>query len=136
MVDGYFKCKQEVIKGENYAEIVRKARRIYHTHSRQTRRDPFVRSPYFNKEKVFLNTFWNHINTKRQKDRKRRLVFYSCAIELIEGSRIQPEAPFKSKTEQLFRFQGLSADSQQFIVQIREELKTGKKYFTSVFPLE
>ncbi len=136
MTEEFYKCKQETIRGENYAEIVRKARRIYHDLSRQTRRDPFIRSPHFNKEKVFLNSFWDHLNTKRQKDRKRRLKFYGCAIELIERNRLRPGAPFKSKTEQLFRFKGISADGQQFIVQIREELKTGRKYFTSVFPLE
>lgn len=134
MSGDFYQCKQELIKGDNYAEIVKKARRIYHILSRQTRRDPFVRSPYFNKEKVFLNSFWNHLNTKRQKDRKRRLVFYGCAIELIVENRTQPDTPFKSKNERLFRFKGVSADEHQFTVQIREELSTGKKYFTSVFP--
>jgi len=136
MTEEFYKCKLETIRGENYAEIVRKARRIYHDLSRQTRRDPFIRSFYFNKEKVFLNSFCGHLNTKRQKDRKRRLKFYGCAIELIERNRLRPEAPFKSKSEQIFRFKGVAADSQQFIVQIREEMKTGRKYFTSVFPLE
>ena len=134
MTDGFYKCKRAVIKGENYAEIVKKARRIYHELTRQTKRDPFIRSSYFDKEKVFLNPFWSHINIKRQKDRKRRLVFYGCAIELIIENRTLPDIPFKSKTEQLFRFKGVSADGQEFTVQIREELRTGKKYFTSVFP--
>lgn len=134
MTNEVYRCKQEIIKATDYAETVKKARRIYHDLERK--RDPFVRSAYFEKDKIFINTFWDHLKPKPQRDRRRRLKFYGCALELIQRSRVKPESPFRTKSENLYRFSGESADGQKFVVQIREESKTGRKYFTSVFPLD
>lgn len=131
-----YRCRQGVVGGKDYAEIVRKARHIYHDIARQTKREPFIRSAYFDKDKVFLNSFWTHLNTKRQNDRKRRLRFYACALELIQNTRIKPEIVHETMSELIYRFSGLTASEESFIVQIRQETKNGRKYFTSVFPFE
>lgn len=38
------------------------------------------------------------------------------------------------KTEALHRFAGLTKDKELFYVQIKEDLRTDRKYFMSVFP--
>lgn len=129
-----YKCKVGTIKGSDYAEVMKKARQIFHGLEKNPKREAHIRSAYFRDQKIFLNSFWGHLNTKSPRDKMRRLRFYSCAIELIMNSRLDPEIPFKNEDERLYRFSGLSADGQLFTVQIREELKTSKKYFTSVFP--
>jgi hypothetical protein len=59
------------------------------------------------------------------------------AIELISNSRLEPiskENPNK-RTEVLHRFVGVTIDKDIFFVQIKEDKKTGKKYFISTYPL-
>jgi hypothetical protein len=73
---------------------------------------------------------------KNQNDRFRRLKLYECAIDLIQNSRIVPVSK-KSKEkplEILHRLYGINANNQFFIVQIKESIKTGEKFFISVFP--
>ena len=69
----------------------------------------------------------------------RRLRFYGCALDLIRNSKKQPElAPIDDldkSTETLYRFFGQSKDGERFAVQIKEDKRSGEKYFISVFPL-
>ncbi len=61
---------------------------------------------------------------------------YAAALEVIKNSNIHPEAvenPNK-KRELLYRFKGKTKDGILFTVQIKEDKKSGAKYFISVFP--
>ncbi|OGJ43197.1 hypothetical protein A3B60_03385 [Candidatus Peregrinibacteria bacterium RIFCSPLOWO2_01_FULL_39_12] len=74
-------------------------------------------------------TFFNKI---------RRVKYFPCAIELIKNTKFDPiskEDP-NSKSDILHRFTGITADKEIFFVQIKEDKKTAKKYFISVFPFD
>jgi hypothetical protein len=134
---GAFNCQSKSLPGSQYAELAKQARKLFHEIEKMTKRQPYIRSPYFDKEKIFLNSFWQHLEKKGLRDKARRLKLYNCAIELIGNSRLGPSnEPYKSDTEILYRFLGLSADNRKFVVQIREDRKSGQKYFSSVFPYE
>ena len=135
MAEITYRCKTKTLPGTQYAELNRAARKIFHEIEKKTKRQTYIRCPYFNKEKVFIKSFWDHLTTKGMRDKARRVKLFSCAIELIkENKAIKPEIIFKSKREEVYRFAGISADERKFSVQIRHDFKTGHKYFTSVFP--
>jgi CRISPR/Cas system-associated endoribonuclease Cas2 len=72
----------------------------------------YVRSLYFNKEKVFL--------------------------DLIQNSKFEPtskENPNK-RSEILHRFAGITSEKDLFFVQIKENKQSGTKWFMSVFPVD
>ena len=131
-----YQTKIKKLTGTSYEEVMKKARHLYHIEERRTKRQAYVRSAYFKKDKVFLNQFWSHLSQKRQRDRKRRLYYYSCAIDLIRHSRIKPVAkPNPNKpSEIVHRFVGITREKEVFFVQIAENKKTANKYFMSVFP--
>ncbi len=136
MRETLFHCQQPSLRGTSKPELIRKARRIYHQYEKRTKRQPYVRSAYFAGSKVFLTSFWDHLKSKPQRDQSRRLKLYPCALELIQETRIAPVVVFQDSHVRLYRFTGDSLDNQVFSVQIREERKTGRKYWTSVFPVE
>ncbi|MDR0979598.1 MAG: hypothetical protein LBM12_00355 [Candidatus Nomurabacteria bacterium] len=129
----YFQSQYSKIKGTAPLEIERKAKAHYEIFAKHAgRRQAFIRSAYFKKEKVFLKTFWDHIYAKSRKDRERRLRFYICALDLIANTRKTPvEKAVGSDT--LFRFYGKAKDGCMFIVQIKRD-KNNKKFHMSVFP--
>lgn len=130
-----YKCKSKTLPGTQYAELNRVARKIFHEIEKKTKRQPYIRCPYFDKDKIFIKAFWDHLATKGMRDKARRVKLYSCALELIrENKTSKAEKIFKSKREEIYRFAGISADERKFSVQIRHDHKTGNKYFTSVFP--
>jgi hypothetical protein len=135
----FFKTKNQKSSGSKYEEVNLKARFMYKKISNKTKRRPYVRSVYFNKEKIFLGLFWSHLNDKQGwKDRFRRLKLFPCAIDLIQNTRVDPESkdnPNKS-SEILHRFYGVTPDGEKFCVQIKEDKRTGEKFFLSVFPYE
>lgn len=96
-----------------------------------------MRSAYFNKSKIFLAIFWEHLFSKENwKDRVRRLRYFIAAVELLEKSRFEPrskENPNK-KGEILHRFTGITKDNVVFYVQVKENKNTGQKHLISVFP--
>ena len=101
-------------------------------------KQPYVRSAYFKKEKVFFNYFWPHIFQKPPKERFKRLKYFKAAVELAKNSRNRPaskENPNK-RGEILHRFAGLTRDKEVFFIQIKEDKKSKKKYFMSCFPPE
>jgi hypothetical protein len=131
-----YKTKATTLKGTSYEELVKVSRKKYGEVKSQSRRSPYVKSKYFNGSKVFLNLFWDHIVQKRRGERVKRLVFYGCALELIKETRIPPEVAVKEKLVKVlyYRFNGISRDGLEFIVQVKENKSTGRKDFMSVFP--
>ncbi len=131
-----YKTKVKRLAGTDYYEVYSKAKFLYKTISSRTKRRPYVRSAYFNKEKVFLDYFWHHIGTKSQRDRLRRLKQYACAIDLIKNSKMEPNSKLNSDkpSEILHRFSGMNGSGDNFLVQITEDIKNEEKSFMSVFP--
>jgi len=123
-------------RGTSYNELVRKARKEYNVIKSHTKRQPYARSKYFRKDKVFIKLFWDHLDQKNRHDRTRRLSFYACAIELIRNTVFEPSSRENPNSigEILHRFEGISADGQLFCVQIKEDKRSGRKDFISAFP--
>ena len=128
-----YKSRFYRLKGSSDMEVERKAKNYYNEIDKRTRhRQTFVRSAFFNKEKVFLKTFWDHIYSKTPKERERRLRYYICSIDLITNTKTNPTE--KQVGQDIFyRFYGLSKDNGNFIVQIRKNRKN-QKFHMSVFP--
>lgn len=131
-----YRTKASVIPGTDYREVHSRARQIYDREKKRTRRRAYVRSAYFNKEKVFIDLFWQHLHQKNWRDRVRRLKYYPVALELIRHSKNDPHIrrnPNKT-SEILYRFQGITADGKQFTVQIKENMKRRQKFLISIYP--
>lgn len=131
-----YQTKVNKLSGTQYAEVSRQAREIYNQIKRKTKRRPYIRSAYFNKEKIFLEFYWQHLYEKsNHRDKIRRIKYFPCAIELIENSRFEPiskKNPNRS-SEILHRLIGSTPSGEQFIVQIKEE-NSGQKWLVSIFP--
>jgi hypothetical protein len=134
-----YKTKTNKLSGTSHKEINKKAQVVYNEIKRKTKRRPYVRSVYFKKSKIFVGLFWSHLYDKVNRgDRDRRIKLFPCAIDLIQNTKIDPESrdnPNKS-SEILHRFYGLSRDNEKFCVQIKEDKRTGEKFFVSVFPYD
>jgi hypothetical protein len=128
-----YRTKIKPVPGTNYSEVYPRAWALYKQIASKTKRRPYVRSAYFNKEKVFLDLFWD-VRQKNLRDRARRLKYYPCALDLIGYSRIRPSSQLNPmrKSEILHRFTGIYMDK-LFHVQIKE-YKSGEKHFISIFP--
>ena len=124
------------LRGTDYREVSRRARRIYKEIASTSRRKPYIRSAYFKNEKVFLDYFWQHLQQKNWQDRFRRLKYYPCALEVIRYSNNAPIITRNpnNASEIFYRFIALTASKEQFCVQIKEETNNGQKHFISVFP--
>lgn len=133
-----YQTKAKKLPGTNYGEVRKNALLVFQEIKKKTKRRPYIRSVYFNKQKVFFDYFWDHIFQKRPKERMKRLKYLEAAIELIRYSRNSPTSkqnPNKPN-EILHRFAGLTKDKELFYVQIKEDKRTGKKYLMSCFPPE
>jgi hypothetical protein len=126
-------CK---LSGSNYREIKKKADILLTEIRRKTKRRPYLRSDYFYKEKIFFEYFEEHLRQKNFSDRIRRLKFIQASLELLKYSRNAPEISENRNRagEKLYRFKGKTADGYLFVVQVKENKKTGQKYFMSCFP--
>ncbi|MEK7561768.1 MAG: hypothetical protein AAB541_02805 [Patescibacteria group bacterium] len=131
-----FKSKYSTLPGSNHDEVIRRAHREHNAIKRRTKRQPYVRSRYFNKDKIFLNIFWNHLVQKRRGEQTARAKLYLCAIDLLRNTPHDPESIFSYErpNEILHRFFGNTSDGIMFYVQVRQNKKTGRKDFMSVFP--
>jgi hypothetical protein len=132
-----YKSKFGLLAGTTYREIVSSARREYHTlQKRNPRRIPNIRSAYFAKDKIFLNIFWEHIKQKHPADQERRLKLYAAAIDLIRNSKEAPDTILSKDAlnTMMHRFYGTTKNGDPFIVQIKENKRTNRKDFMSVFP--
>ena len=134
-----YQSKEVALRGSNFSEINKKAFRLYSEIKKRTKRRPYIRSAYFKKEKIFISLFWEHLHSKfNHRDKVRRVKYFACAIELIQKSRFDPESKENADrhSEMLHRFAGKSKDGQLFFVQIKEDKRSGKKSFISVFPMD
>jgi hypothetical protein len=131
-----YQCKSTKLSGTSYNEIERQARELHKRVAARTKRSPYIRCAYFRKDKIFIDLFWQHLNQKRQRDRKRRLRYYACALELLRNARLEPATKENANKsgEILHRFAGISGDGDLFYVQVKEVKRTGNKFFMSVFP--
>jgi len=120
-----YPTKIKKLPGTSYAEIREHAIFLFNQIKRKTKRRPYVRSAYFNKQKIFFDYFWQHLFEKSFKERVRRLKYFGCALDLIKNSRNEPisfENPHRH-SEILHRFAGLSKEKELFYVQIKEDKK-------------
>lgn len=133
-----YPTKMRKLPGSNYSEVRKRALILFNQIEKRTKRRPYIRSAYFNKQKVFFDYFWQHLFQKNFKERTKRLKYFEAALEVIRKSRNHPtsfENPHK-KGEILHRFAGLTKEKELFYVQIKEDKRSGKKYFMSCFPAE
>jgi hypothetical protein len=131
----YYQSKYERIRGSNDKELFYEARQIYNKYgNKNKRRLPYARSKYFGGQKVFLNEYFKHLNDKLPSERKRRVVFLKCAIDLIINNKFDPVQNFIADKIEYYRFAGISADGHLFVVQISKN-KKGNRYFMSAFPV-
>lgn len=132
-----YHSKYGKLPGSSLEELIKLARREYHVIQKRTpRRVPYVRSRYFTKDKIFISNFWDHLNQKSPKERVRRLKLYSCAIDLLRNSNLAPDTIFKNDdlNSALHRFYGQTQNGEDFCVQVKENKRTNRKDFISVFP--
>lgn len=132
-----YKSKYGKLPGTSYADKMAAARREYHIAQKRTpRRQPYVRSSYFKNDKVFINPFWDHLKPKRAGDQQRRLVLFACALDLIRHTSYAPKSiyGFGNPNIAVHRFEGISKEGIRFTVQIKENKRTNRKDFMSVFP--
>ena len=132
-----YKTKTSRIHGKKYSIVHKEAFAVYQEIKKKSKRRPYLRSKFFNNEKIFLELFWQHLYQKLNlRDKTRRLRFFTCAIGLIKNSTIPPTTkinPNKS-SEILHRFFGKSNNGEYFCVQIKEDRRTNQKWLMSVFP--
>lgn len=132
-----YKTRTHKFAGTDFHEVRKKAFGLYAGIKRKSKRRTYVRSVYFNKEKIFLDLFWHHLFDKvNWQDRFRRVKYFGCAIELIQKSHYAPKSKENpnNPSEILHRFYGSTADHEAFYVQIKEDKRTGQKFLISTFP--
>lgn len=97
-----------------------------------------IRSKYFTKDKIFIGAFWDHTNKKSPSERVRRLKLYSCALDLIRNTTYAPDTIHTStdKDSSSHLFYGTTKDGILFCVRIHESKRTGRKEFTSAYPVK
>jgi hypothetical protein len=131
-----YQCKQGKLPGgSNYRRVMKAARLEYHTLQSNPRRRTYIKAQYFDKEKVFIDLFWEHLKQMRPADRIRRLKLYACALELIANCTLSPKIKINPNNvnETLYRFKGTSKEGAIFYVQIKENRKE-RKDFISIVP--
>lgn len=131
-----YRTKAVPLSGSSGTEIRRQAEAIMRTERSGTKRQPYVRSSYFRNSKIFIQPFWQHAWDKSWRDRARRLKYLPCALELIRHSHLAPvtRQSAQNPDDLLHRFKGVTSSGEAFFVQIRENKKTDRKDFMSVFP--
>lgn len=130
-----YTSKYPRLSGSSYDEVLKRSRAEYHVVAQSSKRQPYVRSKYFNSSKIFLDVFWTHLMQKHPKERRKRLRFYKAAIELLRSSREVPEVSFSAddRTIVLYRFYGMTKDGEHFCVQVKEDKRSSRRDFMSVF---
>lgn len=132
-----YKAKAGKLGGTDFYEVRAAAMLIFKKIKKKSRRQPYLRSVYFKKDKVFLNLFWHHLFDKDNwRDRMRRLQYFEAALELIERTRFEPQSKYNPNkgNEILHRFIGVTKEGDLFFVQIKENLRNKKKFLMSIFP--
>ena len=128
----YYQSKYEKLRGSSDKEVFYEARQEFNKYQKK-RRLPYIRSKYFNGQKVFLTMFWTHLNQKGPVERKRRIGFIRAAFDLIRNSYIAPVVePQEIPREIYYRFYGKTKSGDKFAVQVMKD-KKGNRYFMSCF---
>jgi|SRR5579859_447695 len=132
-----WKVKTPIIKGKSYKVVNKVARRIFHEIERRTKRKPYIRSEYFEKQKIFLTFFWDHLSSKTNQDRLRRLKFFECGLELIQKTQYKPTVKLNPNNpkETFYRFLGVTNGNLFFDVQLKRD-KDGNLELISIFPVK
>ncbi|MCL5407287.1 MAG: hypothetical protein M1429_02215 [Patescibacteria group bacterium] len=131
-----YKTKKHKIPGSSFKEINKIAKHIFKQIQSRTKRTPYIKSKYFQGQKIFLNLFWHHLFEKHESDRVRRLKYFDCALDLIKNSTCKStikENPNK-RSELLYRFMGITQQGEKFYVQIKENKISGRKDLISIVP--
>lgn len=130
-----FQSKASLLPGSSYNEVQVIARLEHNKIVALTKRQAYARSIYFNKQKIFLSVFWEHTMQKNRKKRTERLKLYSAAVDLIRNTRHDPETVIEKNNPSvlLHRFYGITRDRVQFCVQVKQNKRTGRLDFMSVF---
>ncbi len=134
-----YKTRTKKFSGTEFREVHKLAFGLYSKIKKKSKRRTYMRSAYFEKEKIFLDLYWHHLFEKSNwRDRVRRMRYFGCAIELIQESRFTPNLTKNPNVphEMLYRFYGTTPDSEVFCVQIKENLKKKQKFLISVFPVD
>ena len=133
-----YQSKCGKLSGTNFSEVARDARAVLRKLTTKTRRRPHVRSAYFKKSKIFIGPFFAHTHEKSWQDAVRRMKLFPCAIDLVKNSRYEPLSKQDPNNPHimLHRFGGATRQKELFYVQIKEDKRTGNKYFMSCFPPE
>ena len=131
-----YKSKYAQLPGSSYEEVVHLARIEFNTIRKLSKRQPYIRSVYFSKDKIFLTLFWDHLAQKHRGEKLARLKLYVCALDLLRHTTYSPVTILdNTKTDVLLhRFVGISRDSKTFFVQVKHNSRNGRKDFVSVFP--
>lgn len=131
-----FRCTVLLLPGHRFAEIMPQARTFFRAIQKRTKRRAYVRSAYFQKEKIFFDYFWEHLQRKSLPDRARRLRYLPCALELIRQTRHDPITFIDPRQPQLIkhRFLGITPSDGHFSVIILQDRKSGKKQLLSCYP--
>lgn len=131
-----FPVKAQPFPGTRYAEVAPQARALLRQIAKRTKRQPYIRSAYFRKDKIFFTYLWNHISQKTWRERARRLKYLPCAIELIEKSRNTPTTKDNPnrRDEALHRFEGKTKSGIRFAVQVKEDKRKRRKELISIYP--
>lgn len=130
-----FRSKHNRYGQTSYVDVVKWARTIYKPLADQTKRQLYVRSAYFDNQKILLATFWIHLKQKNIRDRTRRLRFFEAAIDSIKNNKTEPELKVtKNGQYRYYRFFGITKDDKLFFVQIKENIKNKRKDLISIFP--
>jgi len=130
-----YQTKAKKLPGSNYQEVYAAARRCYNEIKKKTKRRPYIRASYWQKEKVFFDYCWPHLAQKPPRERMRRLRYLAAAIELLQKSRYAPatKSHASDHTAIVHRFAGKTKEGDIFYVQVKEDKKS-QKYFMSCFP--
>lgn len=130
-----YQSKALLLPGTSYDEVLVVARKENRKIEQLTKRQPYVRSTYFNKDKIFITMFWNHLMDKHPKARTRRLKLFNAAIDLLRNTHCEPETVFRRDdlSVLLHRFYGITKDGVGYCVQVKQNKRSGRKDFMSVF---
>lgn len=131
-----YQCTKPLLNGTRLTDILPQARNVFRVLEKRTKRKPYVRSEYFNKNKIFFDYFWSDLKKKIPSERARRLKLLSCALEVLRYSRQEPLTIDDATEPHILRhrFAGKTPEGDLFYVQVKQNKRTGAKQFLSVFP--
>lgn len=129
---GVYHTKCEALSGTSWKETHAAAKDAHKSYIGSARRRAYIRSPLFQRDKVFIDTYWRTLGTRNFRDRQRRLSFLPCGLELIKHAHFSKQEVVESK-RRYYHFDGVTPAGKSFSVHIKED-GAGRRYLMSVFP--